>query len=376
VVLALADFAVADLMTFLLPGGGTQLAVFSKEVQLQWKQEQNTGRAVATGAPLLLLCLLGLVVASMALQRARAGSDARTGRRLEAPRLSLRAGLPWLLAYAAPLVLGALVPLLGLVSWAGSGGETVASGSAAAAPVVGAQGRLLDFAGAFQRTPGVAQDLARWLKTGLLALLLTLPTAFVLARWMQRAGVLARVTVGGLVALALAAPGLVVGVGTLLTWSGVRLVEEGLLRSALALTARSLPLAVFGAALALRHARRGMEEAAAVLGAGPATRLGAVTLPLAAPALATSALLVLVLALRELDAVVLLETGLFPLRIYDKIHYSRLADEANLALLHIALLVGPCLLAGLLQALGARRWGRGAEVPGGGGGDAGGARGR
>jgi ABC-type Fe3+ transport system permease subunit len=367
VVLALADFAVADLMTFLLPGGGTPLAVFSKEVQLQWKQEHNTGRAVATGAPLLLLCLLGLVVAWVWLRRARVVADTASGRSLAPRPLTGRALVPWVLAFGTPLALGLVVPLLGLFTWAGAGGETVATGSAAAPAVVQAQGRLFDFAGTWARTPGLGDDLTRWLKTGLLALLLTWPTAFVLARWLGAGGRLARASVGGMIALSLAAPGLVVGIGTLLTWTGVGFVEHGPLRSAFALTARSLPLAIFGSALALRGARRGMEESAAMLGAGPATRLTTIVLPLAAPGLVASGLLVLVLALRELDAVVLLETGLLPLRLYDKIHYSRLADEANLALVNLGLILGPLVLAALAYGVAARRaGGRGRGLPRGG----------
>ncbi len=344
VVLALADFAVADLMTFLLPGGGTPLAVFSKEVQLQWKQEQNTGRAVATGAPLLLLCVVGLLLAWLWLRRRHAASDARGGRLLAAAPLT-RAAAPWVaLALLAPLLLGLIVPLAGLVSWAGAGGETVAAGSTVPVAAATGRGTLFDFAGALERTPGVGGDCERWWRLGLLATLLTLATALVLARWASRGGAVARVSVAALAGLALATPGLVVGMGTLLTWSGVGFVEDGLLRPALALTARCLPVALLGVGLALREARRGQEEAAALLGAGPLARLAQVTVPLALPGIVVSALLVLVLALREIDALVLLETGLFPLRIYDKIHFSRLADETNLALLYLVMLLGPLAL--------------------------------
>lgn len=349
-VLALADFAVIDLMSFLLPGGGTPVAVFSKEVQLQWSQEQNTGRAVASGVPLLLLCVLGLALAAWALRRAPALADTASGRCLAPRRLHARAALPWALALLLPLLLGVAVPLAGLASWAGAGGETVAQGSAPA-PAAGAQAQGLDLGGALARTPGVGRDLERWLKTGVLATLLSLLAAWGLARGAQQGGRVARALAWGLGTLALATPGLVVGVGTLLAWTGVGLAEQGVLRPALALVARCLPVALLGVALALRESRRGQEEAAAMLGAGPWARTLHVTLPAAAPGLLASGLVAFVLALRELDAVVLLETGLFPLRLYDKIHYSRMADEASLALLCLCIVLGPLLLLAGLRAL-------------------------
>ena len=71
-------------------------------------------------------------------------------------------------------------------------------------------------------------------------------------------------------------------------------------------------------------------------------------LPLARRGIVAAGLIVFLLALRELDAVVMLDTRIFPLRIYDKIHYSMLADEANLALLYLLWILAPALLLTLL----------------------------
>ena len=57
------------------------------------------------------------------------------------------------------------------------------------------------------------------------------------------------------------------------------------------------------------------------------------------------------LALRELDAVVLIDLRILPIRLYDKIHFSRMADEANLLFLCQAYLLGPALLAALIVAI-------------------------
>jgi ABC-type Fe3+ transport system permease subunit len=249
------------------------------------------------------------------------------------------------------LALSLGLPLAAIGTWAGPRGETAAAGTlppgAEASPP---HGRLFDFSGALDRTPGSRDDRDRWLKTGAAAALLAMLVGVVLARAALRAGRTARGLVLGLGALPLAVPGLTLTLGTLLLWQDldVRWVEQGILRSALALTGRFLPYALLAAWLALRESRRGAEEAAALLGAGPATRAVRIWGPLGLRGILAGGLVVFVLALREVDAVMLLDTRIFPLRLYDKIHYSRLADEANLAFLYLAYLLVPAVLTALL----------------------------
>ena len=185
-------------------------------------------------------------------------------------------------------------------------------------------GGLGDFSGALDRTPGSREDLVRWIKTGLGAAILAMLVAVVLVRWALRGGRLARGTVLFLAALPLAIPGLVFTVGTNVFWNHLDAawIERGVLRSVLVLTARFLPFAVLAAWLALREVRRGHEEAAALLGAGPATRAWRVWGALAGPGILGGGLAVLVLALREIDAIIEIDARVFPLRIYDKIHFS------------------------------------------------------
>ena len=68
-------------------------------------------------------------------------------------------------------------------------------------------------------------------------------------------------------------------------------------------------------------------------------------------------LVVLVLALRELDSVILIDARILPMRLYDKIHFNRMADEANLLFLCLAYLMVPALLCAVLVALRRRRSG-------------------
>jgi ABC-type Fe3+ transport system permease subunit len=418
-VLAWSDFTVPDVLGFMLPAGSSPINVFPTEILLQWKQHA-TSRAVATGVPFMLVTGVLLVVALVFLRRSAvvAGGEGAAAR-ARVPLSAAGRALGWL-GLGAVLVLALVVPLLGVASWGLGRGETVARpvGGAVADAVQRTQaadelsmrwlplilaallaglllsrllipnapflrrlgpraarrlvvvlallllavpfvaGGLGDFSGALDRTPGSREDLVRWIKTGLGAALLAMLVAVVLVRWALRGGPLARGTVLFLAALPLAIPGLVFTVGTNLFWNHLDAawIERGVLRSVLVLTARFLPFAVLAAWLALREARRGHEEAAALLGAGPATRAWRVWGALAGPGILGGALAVLVLALREVDAIIEIDARVFPLRIYDKIHFSRLADEANLAFLYVGILLVPALLtAVVLGALGRRR---------------------
>jgi iron(III) transport system permease protein len=349
-VLAASDFAVPDLLGFLLPQGSTPVNVFPTEIRLQWEKDGNTGRAVATGAPFLVVTFLLVAISLVWIRRsAVVGGGGGGGPRPRVPLGKRGRALGWALI-AVVLLLTVAAPLWGVTRWAYGAGETAAQQPAGAVPQP-PTGRLLDFARAFRDTPGLGEDTWRWLRTGLATALLATAVATLLARQALRGGRWARAAVVSLAgAFPLAVPGLVVTISTLLLWVrwDVPFVENGIGRSVLALTARFLPFALLAAWLALREARRGHEEAAAVLGAGPATRAARIWGPLAWRGLLGGALVVLVLALREVDAVILIETRILPLRLYDKIHYSRLADEANIALLYVGILLVPALLAALL----------------------------
>ncbi|MFV1959269.1 MAG: ABC transporter permease, partial [Planctomycetota bacterium] len=348
-VLALADFAVPDTLGFTLPHVTTPANVFPTEILLQWKQNGNTGRAVATGVPLLLVTLVLVPVSLLLLRRSpvTGGGEGRRGR----PRLQLARWRTRLAAWFVVLGILALtlvLPLAGVLSWAEGGGATAQSGTATAS--ASARAKLFDFQGALDRTPGSREEISRWLKTGAATAILALVVAVILVRWALRRGRAVRALVLALGALPLAVPGLVLTVGTLLFWIRLDIgwADRSIVRSVFALTARFLPFALLAAWLALRGVRRGQEEAASLLGAGPATRAGRIWGPLALRGLLGGALVVLILALREVDAVVLVDPRIFPMRLYDKIHFSRLADEANLALLWVGILLVPAIVVTLL----------------------------
>jgi len=358
-VLAWADFTVPDVLGFTLPAGASPVYFFPTDILLQWKQNAAPARAVATGVPFLLLTGLLLLVAIFFLRRSPviAGGEGRLGRPLV--RLRARGRVLGWCGIVLLLLVSLVLPLVGVGSWARGHGETVAQPGQGLpeAPTSSRTGALFDFAGALDRTPGSREDLERWIKTGLGAAVLAMAVALVLARWALTGGRLARGVVLFLALLPLAVPGLVFTVGTNLLWTklSVGWVERGVLRSVLVLTARFLPFAILSAWLALREVRRGHEEAAALLGAGPATRAWRIWGALSWRGILAGGLAVLVLALREVDAIISLDDRIFPLRIYQKIHFSRLADEANLSFMYVGILLAPALVAAVVLGLRRRR---------------------
>lgn len=395
--LAFADFAVPDVLGFMLPAGAPPKHVFATEILLQWKQNANAGRAVATGAPYVVVTAVLLLVAVWLLRRSPAFTTPR-GTRLR-PLVDLRAvsqGAGWRLlerlvpriarpavsfgphvaawiALLALLGVSFALPLVGIGSWAGSGAESAAAGTVDPAARTVTEGALFDFSGALDRTTGSREERDRWLLTAAAAALLAMALAVPLARQATRGGRLARTAVLLVGALPLAVPGIVFSAATLVFWQAlperlalelgswtvfsvdVRVLEDGILRSTLVLAARFLPFALLAAWLTLRRVRRGHEEAAAVLGAPRAVRAWRILTPLSLPGVLAGGLLVLVLALRELDAVILVDARILPMRLYDKIHFNRMADEANLLFLCTAYLLVPALICAFLLTLWRRR---------------------
>jgi ABC-type Fe3+ transport system permease subunit len=160
----------------------------------------------------------------------------------------------------------------------------------------------------------------------------------------------ARLSVVLLAGLALATPGLVEGIGMMRTARHWLPFLGSPSVAVLALVGRFLPYALLACWLTLREIPPGHEEAARTLGADGTERALRVWGPQARRGILLGALLVFLLALRELDAIVLIQSQVFPLHLYDKIHFSRLADEANLALLYLGQLLIPALLAALVAS--------------------------
>ncbi|MCA9316361.1 MAG: iron ABC transporter permease [Planctomycetes bacterium] len=364
-VLALSDFAVPDLLGFLLPGGGIPGSTFATEILLQWKQEGNAGRAVATGGPLVVVTLVLVLLASRWIRRSPAFSTHATEDAVPRLHLSKRSRVLAYLGWAAVLFVAVGLPVIGVASWAGDGGESVAQGSGPTGDVVQVvrSGHLGDIAGAMARTEGGMDELRRWVTNAGSAALLALLLAVPLVHAALRRGRFWRVVVPALGLVGLATPGLALSVGSRVVQDAlpIPVLTDASVPPVLALVARFLPVALLMAWLALRSIRRGEEEAGRLAGAGAWTRTATLVLKPALGGLVAGALLTFVLALREIEAVMVLDARILPMRLYDKIHFSRLADEANLLLLCVLVQLAPALLLAGLLAL--RRLVRRKEVP-------------
>lgn len=326
-VVALTDFAVPDLLGVFLPDRATAVHVFATEIFLQWNRNGNVGRAVATGAPFVILVAVLLAFAFATLRRAPGGVlGGATRARPRVAWTGARACLPWLVA-APVLFLGLVLPVGSVMSWGFSPGRVI--------PTV-------------RETAGLLDDTERWVRLGLLTAFVATAVAVALARAALRRGPAWRGVAALVGGLPLAVPGLVLMVGTLLLWLPLREKPNSLAMGAAVLVGRFLPYALAAVGLAMREVDPRLEEAARLAGASPTTLFGRIWGPLSSRGVVTSFLLVLVLALRELDAIQLIAPGIVPVRIYDKVHWGRTADVANLSMAYLGLLLVPALLAAVL----------------------------
>ncbi len=355
-VFALTDFSVPDVLGFTLPDANPT-NVFSTEIFLEWNRlTGNKARGIAKCAPFVLTTLLILTCALLLLRRSQAFTAAR-GVRTRAPvRPGLLGGTAAGLVLAAMLYFTVCLPLMNVAGWAGSAASSSAGGSSLAERDVQQRVALFDLAGTIEQTPGSGGDLWRWLYSSFGAALLSMAIAVLLMRQVLRGSRVARAGVVAVGALALAWPGLVIGAGTSAFWQAVpgewvRVIEGGMLRSIFALAAKFLPFALIGAWLGLREVRPGHEHAAALLGAGALARLGRIVAPTAWMGVAAGGLLVWVMAMRELDTIVLLGSDVLPFVLYNQVHQTRLAAEANLLFLCLLCFLLPGLLAVLLSGL-------------------------
>jgi iron(III) transport system permease protein len=331
-VLALSDFAVPDLLGVFLPTDAVPIHVFATEVFLQWSRYGNAARAVATGVPFVALTLVFLLAAAAFARRAPAAFLGGAYRpRPPIAMTPLRAALGYVLAGGA-LYVGLVLPIQSVCAWGFSPAHVPAR---------------------FEETPRVVEDTLRWLRIGIASAALATFTATVLARWALRGGAAVRAFVLVAAALPLAVPAMTLGAGVEHLRIEVPALAQRFLTPVLLLTARFLPYALAGAWLALREADPGLEEAARLAGAGPGTRARRIWGPLARRGIVAAALLVLVFALREIDAAVLVEPAVLPVRIYDMVHYGRTAQVADLSMAYLAVVLLPAIAAAVV--LGRRR---------------------
>jgi iron(III) transport system permease protein len=333
---AINDFAVPDYVSSV----GKKFNVYADEVFAGYQVASSTGRAVATSIPLVVLTLLFLVPA-LALRRR--GSLATLGGDFKrAAPLCLGAWrLPALVFCLLVVGITGLVPIGRLLYEAGGGPRPEGwSGSTLSAA----------FGLALERSRG---DLANSLSYSAAAGLLCVPVALVLGHLCERArgGHFAEV----LFSLPMAVPAILFGIGEIAVWNRNATADfynSGALVVLLQVGRLLIfPVLLVSGAVAALHPQ--LEEAGRLSGVPPARRLVSLVAPPLWPTLAAAWALVFVLAMRELDAAILVpaanHTVIF--RVFNQIHFGRDDFVAALCLLIVFFLVLP----GLLWSLFGRR---------------------
>ncbi len=333
--LAINDFAVPDYVSSI----GTKYPVYADEVFASWRSDKHTGRAVAAALPIVVLTLLALLPTLKLTRRASLfslGGDYRRAALLALGRWKL----PALAFVLGLLALSVGLPLGRLVWEAGGGARGFSPGN-----VGSAFARALELA----RT-----NLRASLLFSALAAACTAPLALVLGHALARASRGQR-TASLLVLLPISVPAILFGIGSIAQWNhaATAAVYDSGAMAVLLFTGRFAPLAVLALASATAMLDPRLEEAARLAGAGPVRRLLFIVAPALLPGILGAALLIFVLALRELDAAILVpaanSTVLF--RLYNAVHFGRDDFVAALALLVVFFV----LLPGTLHALFGRR---------------------
>ncbi len=338
---ALHDFSLVDFLNWVRPLP-QQIRVYPFESFGAWQRSDGVHTATAAGLP---LGLIGAGVLIFVLQlTARTAVTTVAGDFREPKRIEL-GGLRWpAFAFGATVLAFAVgIPVLGLMLKAGG----LANYRAAMRIVAGPESGTHEIAWTF------------WLAGG--AAVLSVVPAFILAHHAARTRRIRHVV---LAFLPLALPPIFLGIGVLklyasdvfaipLPGGGTRNpftdVDGPRLGAMLLLMAKYLPFAVAALWAAILSIDPKLEEAAATAGAGPLERSLAITAPLAAPAIALAAVLVLVFSFREIDTVVLLSSDTLMRRIYSMVHFSRDEQVAALAVILMALEALPFILLGLLM---------------------------
>ena len=152
--------------------------------------------------------------------------------------------------------------------------------------------------------------------------------------------------------LPVAAPAILFGIGHIVLWNrpatAAFYASGGLV--VVLLLGRFLAFPILSCGRACGALGRELEEAAELCGAGPARRLASIVAPPLGSSLAGAWVLVFVLAMRELDAAILVpaanRTAMFGL--FNAVHFGRDDFVAALALLIVFVTVAPGLLWSLL----------------------------
>ncbi len=326
-VFATTDFGVVDFLSFSTP---EPFVVLSSEIFQKWARVQSGGGAAAVSLPAVVSSLVALA-GVLALERRHVGRF----RGATPPAADPAALGPARAAALVALFALMAVPLVVLAGWA-------SRADAPLEPIGAHRDKIL-------MSLGVAAA------TGLLIALLGVRLARLTLRWGRRRG-------GRLLALLvvpLAAPAVTFAVGEIRLWNhpwnpASDLVYPSPVLLVMALVGRMLPLGVLAARAVLVRQDELPLQAARLTGRSPLQRFLRIELPMMAPATGLAFSLGFLLALRDLDTVVLVPAGAGTLAhvIFSMVHIGSDAVTAALCLMLVVLVLVPAAVARLLGVPG------------------------
>lgn len=329
-VFAVNDFSVPDFVGFV----GRKFNVYADEIFATWQVDRldlREGRAVATALPLVGLTLLTLLPA-LALRRkgalATVGSDFQRPAPLALGRWRLPA-----FSFCLAVVAAATVAPLGRLAWEAGGGS---------------QGfAFATLRRAFATTLDQSRDqLGASILYAVSAATICVPVTLVLGHAAERArhGRLLE----WLAILPIAVPAILFGIGNIVLWNhpltGAFFRGGGLV--VLMFVGRFLAYPFLVSSGAVASLDRELEDAGELAGERPTARLARIVAPSLWPSLVGGWVLVFVLAMRELDATILVSAanGTAMFRVFNQVHFGRDDFVAALALLIVFVTVLPGLL--------------------------------
>jgi iron(III) transport system permease protein len=335
---AMNDFSLVDYLNFVRPTSD-RITVYPFESFTAWSKAQGESVATALGAPLAILGVALLFVIGRVVGREPRATV--TGEHRDpTPWLLGRWRWPAAIASLTFVALAAGLPVAGLLHKATEVPATIAG-------VESTRTWADTFRDVWQLRvgPGTASNEIAWtLWFAVGAAVLAVPLAFVLGHHAARTGKLRWMALS---ILPLAVPPIFLGAGYLRLLNSEALTFDGRnpfldsdgprLGSMLLIFAKYVPFAIAAAWAAFLEIDPRLEEAAATAGVPPLDRALKILVPLAKPALVLGFLLVFVLALREIDTIVLVSSDTIMRRIYTMVHYQRDAEVAALCILLVAM---------------------------------------
>ncbi|RDJ22422.1 iron ABC transporter permease [Bosea caraganae] len=210
----------------------------------------------------------------------------------------------------------------------------------------------LDHFHALWAAPATLRSIVNAIELGAISAVVGGVLAFVFAYAVHRSRLPGRAITEILVSLPVAVPSLVIGVAYLWAMMGLPINLYGTITiMAVALVARFLPDAMQALSTSLLQIHRDLEEASWVCGRSVLGTVAAIVVPLARPGIAAAAMLLFILALRELGSTLFLFTNRTqPLSIYLLTYFEagNISATAALCIVQIALLAAVLGIAGAL----------------------------